>query len=64
MASTYNLADGVLGGRLAETLSEWRSEDPRPSFDLIVVRLKEHGIVVSRETVRQWVNRQLAQSAA
>jgi len=51
--SGYPYANLRLGGRLAERLTEWRTEGL--SFDSIAFRLREHGVVVTGETVRQWV---------
>ena len=52
MARTYDLANLALGGRLAESLGEWKAEGL--TLDRIAERLRADGIDVSRETVRRW----------
>lgn len=50
--SGYALANHLLKGRLVEHLEQWRAEGL--SFDTIAWRLREHGVVVTGETVRVW----------
>ena len=50
--SGYTLANHLLKGRLVELLDQWRAEGL--SFDAIAWRLREHGVVVTGETVRVW----------
>jgi len=59
MASTpsgtiFALADRILNGELVDRLTDWRTQDPRVSFDEIADRLKAEGVKASRETVRRW----------
>lgn len=54
---TFELVDRILEGRLADELRSRRAEKPPESFDRIARWLhSEHGIEVTDETVRQWVN--------
>lgn len=53
--STFHLYDRILGGELGPMLLAWRNEDPPISYTEIVVRLREHGVIASQETVRRWV---------
>lgn len=50
--SQYPAANEALDGRLAERMRSWRDEEL--SFDTIAYRLREYGVVVTGETVRQW----------
>lgn len=52
MATVRDLADAVMGGRLEETLRDWRDEGL--SYDDISRRLGVLGIDVTREAVRRW----------
>lgn len=53
MASNYDLANVALGGQLADQLRDWRAEGL--TLDRIAEVLRDdHGIHVSRETVRRW----------
>lgn len=52
--STYHYYDRKLGGRLADLLSEWRDEVPKPSFETMARRLAAHDVDVTGETVRRW----------
>lgn len=51
---TFDLADRLTGGKLAELLNGWRTEDPPVTFDEIATRLDSLGITASREKVRRW----------
>lgn len=52
--TTRQFADHLLGGRLDALLAQWRAEGD--TLDQIVDRLRdEHGVDVSRETVRRWL---------
>lgn len=55
--TNFDLYDRLVGGSFAALLWEWRTVDESSLAD-IVHRLKdEHGIRVSVETVRRWLNR-------
>ncbi len=60
MASSFDLADKVLGGTLAERLRRMRAEGL--TYDQMAEELRP-AIGVSRETLRRWVV-QLAVDAA
>lgn len=51
-ATTFDLANLVLGGRLNQKLRRWR--DQGRTLDTIAADLRAQGIDVSRETVRRW----------
>lgn len=50
--SRYDLANLALGGTLARILAEARARND--SYNDIAYSLRDQGIVVSGETVRQW----------
>ena len=55
MATTaYAWADKLLAGNLAGVLGGYISEGM--SLDQITFELRSHDVIVSRETVRRWVN--------
>lgn len=51
-ATTYDMANLVLGGRLNQSLRKWRNEGR--TLDTIAADLRGRGVDVSRETVRRW----------
>ena len=52
--STYPLVDRLLDGKLADTLTGYRTEGL--TFDEMVGRFKlDHQLDVSRETCRRWL---------
>lgn len=54
----YMWANERLDGKLDETLAEWKAEGL--SIDKMVIRLAEHDLTVSRETVRRWFKKAAA----
>jgi hypothetical protein len=53
--ATFDLYDQMLGGKLAELLTELRTEH---SFEEMAFLLRtEHQVSVTKETVRQWCKR-------
>ncbi len=52
--TAYEWADKLLDGTLAAKLAEYQSEGLKA--DAIAIALREHDVIVSRETVRRWIN--------
>ena len=53
--STFDLRARAAGVDLDNLIHDWRCEQPPASYDEIAIRLREHGVDVSRATVNRWV---------
>lgn len=50
--SSFELYDRILGGTLTSLLLAWRADGV--TLDEQSLQLRDHGVTVSRETVRRW----------